>query len=211
MATHYLESLLSDREKILLVSRQHWMFLARNLALEIFTILLILILIVISAIYMLAWIWVVVLFGAFIMLIPILSMTHDILKWSNRQYIVTNRRVMQIAGVINKEVTDSSLEKVNDVKMYQSAVARMFDYGDIEILTASEQGANLFKQIEQPVRFKTSMLNAKEKMDYREDSFGHNAADSIPALIAQLEALRRQGVLTEAEFQEKKAALLAKL
>jgi hypothetical protein len=33
----------------------------------------------------------------------------------------------------------------------------------------------------------------------------------VPALIAQLDSLRRQGVLTEAEFQAKKAELLSKL
>ncbi len=52
---------------------------------------------------------------------------------------------MQISGIFNKSVIDSSLEKVNDIKMDQSALGRMFGYGDIEILTASELGVNLFK------------------------------------------------------------------
>jgi uncharacterized membrane protein YdbT with pleckstrin-like domain len=211
MATTYLESLLSEHERILLVNRQHWIFLLRNLFLEALTILLILVFIILGATLLTGGIGIVILIGVAILLIPLLSMIHDILKWTNRQYIVTNRRVVQLSGIVNKEVTDSSLEKVNDVKMAQSALGRMMDYGDIEILTASEMGVNLFKQIEKPVRFKTAMLNAKEKMDYREDSFGHTSGDSIPAMIAQLEDLRRHGVLTEAEFQEKKAALLAKL
>jgi len=33
----------------------------------------------------------------------------------------------------------------------------------------------------------------------------------IPALIAELDALRQQGVLTEQEFEQKKSQLLAKL
>jgi uncharacterized membrane protein YdbT with pleckstrin-like domain len=42
------------------------------------------------------------------------------MKWKNHQYIITNRRVIQINGIVNKNVTDSSLEKVNDVHMTQS-------------------------------------------------------------------------------------------
>jgi uncharacterized membrane protein YdbT with pleckstrin-like domain len=138
-------------------------------------------------------------------------MLRDILIWSNREYIVTNRRVIQISGVFSKDVVDSSLEKVNDVKMSQSFLGRTFDYGDIEILTASETGDNLFKRIGNPIKFKTAMLNAKEKMGYEGTSTQAQRSDDIPAQIAKLDELRKQGIVTEAEFQKKKAELLAKM
>jgi hypothetical protein len=40
---------------------------------------------------------------------------------------------------------------VNDVKLSQSFWGRLFDYGDIEILTASEVGANVFRSIGDPI------------------------------------------------------------
>jgi hypothetical protein len=110
-------------------------------------------------------------------------------------------------------VTDSSLEKVNDVKMDQSFFGRIFNYGDIEILTASELGVNRFNMIGNPVRFKTAMLNAKVKLE-------SGALDRTPvqpkqpdiaAMIAQLAALREKGIITEEEFQKKKADLLSRL
>jgi hypothetical protein len=116
---------------------------------------------------------------------------------------------MQISGVLNKSVMDSSLEKVNDVAMEQSAFGRMFDYGDIEILTASELGANLFQRIENPIAFKTCMLNAKERLERGE--VDEMPSGDIPALIARLDQLRRQGILSEEEFQKKKGELLAKI
>src|SRR3970040_80145 len=61
-----------------------------------------------------------------------------VLIWWNRQYVITSRRVIQVSGTFNKRVTDSSLEKVNDVKMVQSFFGRLFDFGDLELLTASE-------------------------------------------------------------------------
>jgi hypothetical protein len=149
--------------------------------------------------------------ASLLILIPLLSMLRDILVWSNCQYIVTNRRVIQISGVVNKNVVDSSLEKVNDVKMTQSFFGRLFDYGDIEIMTASELGVNLFKRIGDPVKFKTAMLNAKENMGFDESGPHARPAEDIPTLIAKLDELRQKGILTEAEFQNKKKELLAKM
>ena len=80
-------------------------------------------------------------------------MLRDILIWWNRQYIITSLRVIQISGVINKNLTDSSLEKVNDVKLSQSIVGRLFDYGNVEILTASEVGCQLIPPYWQSGRF----------------------------------------------------------
>ena len=208
MAETYLESLLGDNEKIILVSRQHWFILISSIFLELLTILAISIIITLTLIFIPTASPLLAL-GYLLLFIPLAFMAHDIMVWTNRQYIVTNRRVMQVAGVFNKSVTDSSLEKVNDVKMEQSAMGRVFEYGDIEILTASELGANLFKRIGEPVIFKTVMLNAKERLDFGEGDEDRPA--DIPTLIEKLDQLRQQGILTDAEFQEKKESLLAKL
>jgi uncharacterized membrane protein YdbT with pleckstrin-like domain len=209
MAKSYIDNLLGEHEKIVRVSHQHWFILASSIFLELTVILILLAILVSLAIFLTPYALIIVAVGFVLMLLPIATMTRDILDWSHRQFIVTNRRVMQIGGIFNKHVTDSSLEKVNDVKMEQSALGRIFGYGDIEILTASELGVNLFRRIEDPIEFKTSMLNAKERMDHREPEPGKG--EDIPALIARLDALRQQGILSEEEFQQKKADLLARI
>lgn len=210
MAKSYLESLLSENEKILRVARQHWFILISTIILEIVLILVILALAITLLSFFAPFAPLIGAIGAILLLIPIFTMVRDILNWSFRQFVVTNRRVMQISGVLNKNVTDSSLEKVNDVHMVQSALGRLFDYGDIEILTASELGVNLFRRIAEPVKFKTAMLNAKERLE-RGDFDLKNRGEDIPALIDDLEQLRQKGVLTEEEFLRKKAELLAKM
>ncbi len=208
MTKNYLQSLLGESERILLVARQHWFVLSSAIALEIFVALVVLVASIIATVnFPLAG------FASLLIFVPLASMLHDILIWSNRQYIVTNRRVIQISGVINKNVVDSSLEKVNDVKMTQSFFGRIFDYGDIEIMTASELGVNLFKRIGDPINFKTAMLNAKEGLGFNEDgpSSRLQPAEDIPTMITKLDELRQKGILTEAEFQNKKKELLAKL
>ena len=151
------------------------------------------------------------LIGLVLVLLPLISMFRDALIWTNHEYLVTNRRVIQISGIFNKDVIDSSLEKVTDIKMTQSFFGRLFDFGDVEILTASEIGVNLFRRIGDPVKFKTAMLNAKEKLGYEGTGSHAQHAESIPEQIAELDQLRKQGILTEAEFQLKKRELLAKM
>ena len=206
MAKNYLEGLLGENEQIILETHQHWFVLFGKIFLE-----LLLIVIIIVAVLSTYTIYPFAFYGIFLVVVPMLGMLNDILVWRNKAYIVTNRRVIQISGVFNKDVVDSSLEKVNDVKMSQSFLGRVFGYGDIEILTASELGVNLFHEINEPVEFKQAMLNAKERMGYDEVGGDARPQADIPTLIARLDDLRKKGIVSEAEFQEKKAELLAKM
>jgi uncharacterized membrane protein YdbT with pleckstrin-like domain len=206
MADNYVQSMLGENERILLVTRQHWFVLFSAILLEIFVSLVVVVGILVATLAFPP-----AAFGFVLLLIPLLSMVHDIIAWKNKEYIVTNRRVIQIMGIINKSVVDSSLEKVNDVKMTQSFFGRIFDFGDVEIMTASELGVNLFKRIGDPVKFKTAMLNAKENLGFEGTGSRSQHATDIPAMIAELDELRKKGIVTEAEFQTKKSQLLAKM
>jgi uncharacterized membrane protein YdbT with pleckstrin-like domain len=207
MSDSYLKSLLGEREEIHLVARQHWFLLAQTILPEVALIILSIILVTMLWAGMLAV--PLAALGYLFIILPIISLLRDTLIWANHKYVVTSRRVIQVMGVFNKNVIDSSLEKVNDVKMEQSMWGRLFGFGDVEIMTASELGVNRFTQIGDPVRFKTAMLNAKGRLEEEQASGG--AEKSVPALIEHLDALRKQGVLTEEEFQKKKADLLAKM
>jgi hypothetical protein len=206
----YVESLLAANEVIVVKTRQHWIVLAKsffvNSVLLIVVVLLALLPILFTRFDILG-----ILIALFTIL-PIGAFTVRYLQWWNEEYLVTNRRVIQAEGIINKHVIDSSLEKVNDVVLDQSFLGRLFDYGNIEILTASEGGVNRLHQIAAPVKFKTKMQNQKEALGMDEPfSTREGRGDDIPALIAELDALRQRGVLTDVEFQQKKTALLSKM
>ena len=207
--TSYVESLLGSREQIILVARQHWFILVSAIVLEIVIILILISLTILAGVYWVQFALLIGAIGTILLLLPLSTMMRDILEWMNRQFIVTNRRVIQISGILNKNVTDSSLVKVTDVKMSQSAFGRFFNYGDIEILTASEYGANLFRRIEEPIDFKIAMLNAKELLEQGEDPPHVNV--DVVEVIASLDRLRELGILSEEEFTRKKSELLEKL
>jgi uncharacterized membrane protein YdbT with pleckstrin-like domain len=205
----YIESLMGRSEQIVLITRQHWLVLV---AAALADGLAAIVVIIIAA----------TLHGALSLLaiIPVLHFVVRYLNWHNAQYIVTNRRVMEIRGVINKRASDSSLEKVNDVVLEQSILGRFLNYGTVEIITGSDIGVNFFRYMAQPVRFKTEMLNQKEGMSELE-RFGTRAqrvlreepptSGDIPELIAELDELRKKGIINNQEFEQKKDDLLSRI
>jgi hypothetical protein len=209
MTDSYLEHLLGENERIILVTRQHWLvLLGRILAQGVLAVAM-------AVLITLIWrIWLplsLVPLAYLLLILPLLGMLRNVTVWRSRKYVVTNWRVIQISGVFNKEVTDSSLDKINDIKLDQSFLGRLFDYGDLEILTASELGVDQFTRISQPIRLKTAMLNAKETLEHGQTGSGRRSGLDVAGQIEELGDLRDQGLLTEEEFQQQKARVLAKL
>lgn len=89
----------------------------------------------------------------------------QVLRYLNEEYIVTTRRVIQLEGVLNKRSTDSSLEKINDAVMSQGLAGRIFGFGDLDILTASETGISRLRMLREPAEFKRAMLDAKHELE----------------------------------------------
>jgi uncharacterized membrane protein YdbT with pleckstrin-like domain len=208
MSDSYLKQLLCENEKPVMTTRRHWLFLLGQISPELALIILIVIAVTVALV---SWPGMALLaLGYLLIILPIISLVRDLLIWNNQKYVVTNRRVIHMSGLFSKNVIDSSLEKVNDVKMVQSMLGRIFDFGDIEILTASELGVNRFTRIARPIRLKTAMLNAKAMLESDGDG-RHRVAMDLPALIAELGKLHEQGVLTDEEFKAKKAELLTKI
>lgn len=163
-------------------------------------------------------------------LIPLGIATYRILWWRAEAYIVTNQRIVQIEGVITKRTLDSSLGKVNDVELRQSMFGRMFDYGDINILTGSYQAVNDLHGIDKPYEFKKALMQAKEEFENQARGFPSSRHEDDTArfrpaaaqeaehpptrapqsntedtarVLAALTELRNSGVISEAEYQEK--------
>jgi Bacterial PH domain/Short C-terminal domain len=105
------------------------------------------------------WIVVVLVVGG------LLSFAWQVLRWQNEEFIVTSRRVLQSQGVVNKRVVDSSLEKINDAVLTQSLFGRMFGFGDLDVLTASEAGISRLRMLRQADDFKRAMLDAKHDLE----------------------------------------------
>jgi hypothetical protein len=212
MTGTYLSRLLADNEEILLSTRRFWFVLLKEILLD----LIIMIILITASAILLPMIGPIAGIGFILAVIPLIDLIRHAMDWMNRQYLITNNRVIQVSGIINKNVVDSSLEKVNDVKLSQSFWGRIFGYGDVEILTASELGTNLFQFLGNPVAFKKVMMDAKNRLSGNSEDGGMRFKNvvkerTIPDLIADLDELRIKGIITPEEFQAKKKDLLSRM
>jgi membrane protein YdbS with pleckstrin-like domain len=225
----YIDELLGRGEQILYIGRQHVFVLISNILAELGLI----------AILIAAGVWsqnafsgreygamqvgqLVLLGCGVISFLVLLSAFFDYIRWNNEEYVVTDHRVIQVRGILNKKVVDSSLEKINDVELHQSWLGRIFDFGDIEILTAADTGVGGMRKIARPLDFKRAMLEAKQEQirgyrGYLEPSVeayipsNAPAQDDIERTLRKLVDLRDQGLLSQAEFEAKKRELLSRI
>ncbi|MDP9313702.1 MAG: PH domain-containing protein [Chloroflexota bacterium] len=213
----YLRSLLGEDEEIVFETRQHWFIPFAQVLTEV-----VLIMLLIAAAYVLVALrpfpavpQELVLFGAAALgIVVAFSAVADIIRWRNEQFVITDRRVLQLQGVLSKNVMDSSLEKINDIELRQSWIGRIFNYGDVEILTANEEGINRMHAIRGPIQFKRAMQEARARYDGYLDRAPVQAYDNprdVRAVLEQLAALRDRGILSPAEFEAKKRELLSRI
>jgi len=162
----YIDSLLASGERPIKREHQHWFILVANAAYGIIALVAAIALLFISGNLgqgavkdVLGWVIVIIVVGG------LGYLAWESLRWTSREFVVTTRRVLQMEGVINKRVIDSSLEKINDAILTQSLFGRMFGYGDLEILTASESGISRLKKLRDADDFKRAMLEAKHELE----------------------------------------------
>lgn len=164
----YADTLLSEGETVVLRARQHWLALildARG-AVVLF-VLGIALLLAVALLNLDPNLSNVVSIAALVCLaIAVVLFAWKWWQWWAQDYIVTNRRLMKVTGILNKRSSDSSLEKINDAILDQNVLGRIMNYGDLDILTASsESGIDYFRMLNGAKEFKRVMLNQKHALE----------------------------------------------
>src|SRR6266511_2902007 len=212
----YIDELLARDERVLYDGRQHTFVLVSNILTEMVLIAILIAAGVAAQRYLTnvsvagqpGGTVVLLLFGVISVLVQI-SAFLDYLRWNNEQYIVI----------------DSSLDKINDIELRQSWLGRIFDYGNIEILTASDVGINEMRKIGHPLEFKRAMLEAKHNYSrgfgyldpqavaaYTQSaSMPDGGASDLEQTLQKLADLRDRGLLSVDEFEAKKRELLSRI
>jgi len=142
-------------------------------------------------------------------LVPLMVLLWDIVVRNRREYIVTDRRVVRNEGVFTTSSFDAPLDKINNVFHEQGIMGRLLKYGRVGLETASEEGTTIFDHISHPVEFKNCIVGQREMS--RAPASASASGQNIPQLIDDLARLRDRNIITSAEFEAKKKALLDKM
>jgi uncharacterized membrane protein YdbT with pleckstrin-like domain len=143
--------------------------------------------------------------------VPLIYLLWEFLVWRKREYILTDRRVVKQEGVLSISSFDAPLDKINNVFHQQTLMGRLFKYGEVGLETASEQGTTIFDFLSRPLEFKNCIVHQRELCKADSNSIHRTPQSSIPQLLEELASLRDRNIISAAEFEEKKRALLNKI
>jgi len=77
----------------------------------------------------------------FLWLAVVVWAAWKIVDWWFDRFILTNKRVMVVSGVITRNVAMMPLQRVTDMKYVQSALGRVLNYGTFELESAGQDQA----------------------------------------------------------------------
>lgn len=138
-------------------------------------------------------------------------------SWVTTNFVITTDRLIYRHGVLAKHGIEIPLERVNTVFFSQSISERILRCGNLVIESAGERGQQSFSDVRRPSDvqneiYKQMEANENRKFDrIKPTAVAAGDASSIPAQIRELDELRKQGVLSEDEFAEKKQELLDRM
>jgi len=153
-------------------------------------------------------------FAAVLVLASLAWVGFTYARWVTTHFVVTTDRLIYRHGVLSKHGVEIPLERVNTVFFSQTILERMLRSGDLVIESAGEMGRQAFSNVRRPSAIQNEIHKQMEANENRKfDRIGARpaVADSVPDQIAQLDQLRQQGALTQAEFDTKKQQLLDKM
>jgi uncharacterized membrane protein YdbT with pleckstrin-like domain len=200
---------LNEGEDIVLEMRPHWFYLAGpGLALVASLILAIVVtarvdgdvqrlaLIPLLLLVLISLVWFVVRYA----------------KWATTTFVVTTDRLIHRAGVVSKSGREIPLERLNDVSFHSTIFQRILGAGDLLIESAGERGQQLFASFPHPERTQNLIHHQIELAQDRDaDRMAGRRELSPLEQLEKLEELRQRGVISQAEFDVKKAKLLDRL
>jgi len=195
--------LLNEGEEVVLDLHPHWWFLAKQtLALLAAMALGVAVLVNVdqAAVRILAGVLILAAVGWWVL---------RYLDWRTTNFVVTTDRLIYRHGVLAKHGIEIPLERVNNVLSSQRLFERVLGAGDLVIESAGESGRQSFSDGRKPMAVQNEIYKQIEANENRKfDRIGRGGGSSVADELAKLDQLRRDGVLSEAEFQAQKARLL---
>jgi uncharacterized membrane protein YdbT with pleckstrin-like domain len=159
-------------------------------------------------------------FAGLVVLVALGWFVQNYVAWTSENFVVTTERVIYRSGILAKSGVEIPLDRINTVFFNQSIFERILGAGDLGVESAGEGGQQTFEAVRKPNLVQQEIYRAMEAGETRQfqrmgeataTAFSGGAQASIPEQIEQLDALRRAGTLTDAEFEAKKHDLLDRM
>jgi uncharacterized membrane protein YdbT with pleckstrin-like domain len=154
-------------------------------------------------------------FGAMLACVLFLTVVFVMVRfvrWRSTNLVVTSYRVIYRTGVMHRVGREIPVDRVQDVTYEQRFLERLIGVGSLTIESAGDRGSDVIPDVAHPAVVQGIVNRARRAPKDRGVS-GEDAQPpgAIAAQLATLEDLHRRGILTDAEFREKRAEYLDRL
>ncbi len=152
-----------------------------------------------------------------LVLAGLLAMAWRALVDSFDEFAITTFRVIRKSGFVTRDVRQIPLEKVQDVNVRSTLGGRWLSYGDVELQTAGSDSTVIFPRIIHPEEFRNVLFTHTRPGAAGTDGLGGRSASAPPSRasveerLKEAERLHKAGTLSDAEYQEKRQALIKEL
>ncbi|HEX2043651.1 MAG TPA: PH domain-containing protein [Acidimicrobiales bacterium] len=147
-----------------------------------------------------------------VVLVVLVWFLYRLARWATTNLVVTSDRLIVRSGIVAKRGREIPLERINDITVTQSIVNRLLRSGDLVVESAGERGQESFPECPRPTRVQNEIYVQMEAARDREldRQVGRRPLSPLEQL-EKLDELRQRGVISQAEFEVKKAKLLDQL
>jgi uncharacterized membrane protein YdbT with pleckstrin-like domain len=150
--------------------------------------------------------------GAGLIVVALIYFGISYARWTTTSFVVTTDRLVYRVGVLAKHGKEIPLERVNDIAFTQTVFERIIGSGDLSIESAGAKSRETFNDVPHPSRVQNEIYRQMEAAAARHaDRVAGRRELSIPEQLDKLDELRQRGVITQAEFDAKKAQLLERM
>jgi uncharacterized membrane protein YdbT with pleckstrin-like domain len=212
------KDLLNTNEELVLDLRPHWLSLALPALYSFLAIVVAILLLVLGPDGSVGSVLNIV--AAVLILGAIGFFGWKYLVWNSTMFVLTSDRIVSRRGVLSKSGIEIPLERINTVFFEQKVFERMIGAGDLTIESAGERGSETFEDVRKPAIVQKEIYVQMEANENRKFDRFAPVAGAAPAgpsghdlavQIEKLSELHQKGVLSDAEFSQKKQELLDRM
>jgi Short C-terminal domain/Bacterial PH domain len=179
--------------------------------------------------------------GVIVGIVGVLWIGLNVVEYLSAHFGVTNMRVLRYEGIVRRSSSETLLPMITDVMLEEPAVGRMLGYGNLRILTSSgAAGEDRFDIVKDAGRLRTAIQEQKASAMLGGGAGpvptapgplavpppgvaaaaavapspappAPSPADEAAAALARLADMHTQGLITDADYEAKKAEILGRI
>ena len=139
----YVQRVLQPGEQVRHISSIHWIVYWPGVAVAVLA----------AVAYWLGWEY-----AAYALaLVAVVLLIQQWFQWWVTEIAVTNRRIIYKTSLVRRQTNEMNMDKVESVKIDQSILGRMLDYGNVMMLGTGE-GFETLRTIASPIELRNSII-----------------------------------------------------